>query len=162
MIHKSIANKVLSNLDSAANRLEQLAKQGKISSRVATSLIRDLDGFADRFEVTAFGKDSFKRRVSTWMSGDKDESQYMTTFDNTVKPLKVDADEPYMHTTGPSARWSDGIGTYDVDRSSTVMSRPEYNVVGQSEFSNGGKTVAQPSWPGAGKNHKASTKQWAD
>lgn len=161
MVHKSVANKVLSNLDSAANRLEALAKAGKINSRTAASLIRELDSFADRFEAASFGKDSLKRRVSTWMHGDQDEASYMKTYDNTVKPIIVAADEPYMHLSGASARW-DSIPTFDADRSSTVMARPEYNVMGMSEYSNGGKTVKQPSWPGAGKNHKASTKQWAD
>ena len=162
MIPKNIANKVLSNLDTAASRIESLVKQGKMNSRLASALVRDLDGFADKFEASAFGSDSLNRRKATLISGDADEKHYMSTFDNTVKPLVVNPERPYYHESGESARW-DSIGTYDTDRSSTVSKRPEYAVVGQSEFSNGGKTVAQPSWSGPAKKHKASgSKNWAD
>lgn len=162
MIPKNVANKVLSNLDSAASRLEQLAKEGKMDPRLASNMIHDLDAFADRFEVEAFGKDSFVRRQATLITGDADEKHYMKTFDNVNAPLVVAADEPYMHSTGPSARW-DSVGTYDVDHSSAVSNRPEFAVVGQSEWSNGGKSVAQPSTPGGLKKHKASSeKTWAD
>jgi hypothetical protein len=162
MIPKNVANKVLSNLDVAASRIEQLAKSGKMDARLASSLVRELDSFADRFEVSAFGKDSFKRRQATLLKGDADERQYMDTFDNTVKPLKVSADEPYMHESGASARW-DSIPTFDADRSSVVMNRPEYAVVGQSEFSNGGRSEKQPSMTSSLKKHKASgPKTWAD
>ena len=161
MIPKNVANKVLSNLDSAAARIESLAKSGKMDSRLASSLVRELDAFADKFEVASFGADSFKRRQATLISGDADEKHYMSTFDNTVKPLHVADDEPYMHESGASARW-DSIGTFGADRSSAVAKRPEYAVVGQSEFSNGGKTVRQPSMPQAPKHHKASSKNWAD
>lgn len=162
MIPKTIANKVLSNLDSAANRIEQLAKSGKMDARLASALVSDLDVFADRFEVSAFGKENLHRRQATLISGDSDEKHYMQSYDNVNKPLVVSADEPYMHETGASARW-DSVGTYDVDRSSTVSNRPEYAVVGQSEFSNGGKSVAQHSHSGALKKHKASgPKTWSE
>jgi hypothetical protein len=162
MIPKTIANKVLSNLDTAANRIEQLAREGKMDARLASSLVSDLDSFADRFEVSAFGSENLNRRKAALISGDSDEKKYMSTFDNVNKPLVVSADEPYMHETGASARW-DSVGTYDVDRSSAVSHRPEFAVVGQSEFSNGGKSVAQPSTPGALKKHKASgPKTWSE
>lgn len=162
MIPKSIANKVLTNLDSAAQRIEMLARQGKINPRLAASMVRDLDSFADKFEVSAFGRENLQRRQAALLSGDADEKHYMSTYDNPNKVLKSDPDEGYMHTAGPSARW-DAIGTYDVDRSSTVSKRQEYSVVDQSEWSNGGKTVAQPSWSGGAKKHKASgPKTWAD
>ena len=162
MVPKNIANKVLSNLDSAASRLESLVREGKMDTRLASSLIRDIDAFADKFEVAAFGKDSFNRRKATLISGDDDEKKYMASFNNVNAPLVTMPWEKFMHESGPSARW-DSIGTYDVDRSSTVSNRPEFAVVGQSEWSNGGKSVAQPSSPGALKKHKASTaKTWAD
>ena len=162
MIPKNIANKVLSNLDTAAGRIEKLASAGKMDPRLASKLVRDLDSFADRFEVSAYGDESFRRRKATLISGDADEKHYMSTFDNVNAPLVTDKDEAYMHEVGASARW-DGMGTYDVDRSSTVSNRTEYQVVGQSEWSNGGKSVAQPSTHGSLKKHKASTtKTWAD
>jgi len=163
MIPKSVANKVLSNLDSAASRIESLVNEGKIGARVASTLVRDLDSFADRFEVAAFGKENLSRRISTLMKGDKDEEHYMKSFDNVNAPLKVQADESYMHESGDSARW-DSIPTFDQDNSSAVMNRPEYAVVDQSKWSNDGKSVAQPSLiSGPLKKHKASgPKTWAD
>jgi hypothetical protein len=159
-IPKQIANKVLTNLDVAATKIERLAKSGKIEPRLASQLIRDVDSFADRFETAAFGKDSLQRRQAKVLQHDADE-KYMATFNNPNKPIQVEADEGYMHKVDASARW-DGIGTYDVDMTATVSERQEYAVVDQSPMSNGGKTVAQPSWKGGAKKHKASTKSWAD
>ena len=161
MIPKNIANKVLSNLDSAADRIQGLAKGGKLDPRLASELVHKLDTFADQFEVSAFGKKNLIKRQATLISGDADEKHYMNTYDNTNKVISGDSDEPFMHSSGASARW-DSIGTYDVDNSSAVSNRQEYAVVGQSEHSNGGKSVAQPSTPGALKKHKASSKTWAD
>ena len=162
MIPKNLANKVLSNLDSAASRIEDLSSQGKINPRIAANLIRELDSFADRFEATAFGADSLNRRKATWIQGDSDEKSYMDGFNNVNAPHKTDADEEYMHEVGPSA-YFDSIKTFDQDRSSVMMNRPEYAVVGQSEYSNGGKSVRQPSMTSGLKKHKASgPKSWAD
>lgn len=87
----------------------------------------------------------------------------MKSFDNVNAPLKVQADEPYMHESGASARW-DSIKTFDQDNSSAVVDRHEYAVVDQSKWSNDGKSVAQPSLKSAPlKKHKASgPKTWAD
>jgi hypothetical protein len=65
-----------------------------------------------------------------------------------------------MHKTDASARW-DAIDNFDADKTDTVTSRNEFKVVGQSPLSNGGKTEKQPSWAGAAKTHKASTKTWS-
>lgn len=161
-IPKQVANKVLSNLDLAASRIEELAKNGKLDPRLASNLVRDIDTFADKFEVSAYGADSLKRRQAAVLHGDADERHYMNTFENTVKPLKTDGDEQYMHTTGHGARWAEDVPSFDADRSSVVANRPEYNVRGQSDVSNGGKTARQPSWSGAGRKSTASAKTWAD
>lgn len=157
-IDKTVANKILTNLDAAAGRIEDLAKAGKIDPRLASSLLREIDGFADRFEIAAFGIDSFKRRVSKVIKRDPDE-MYMDTFENTVKPLKTDEDEEFMHRVGPSFN-SKGIGTYDVDRSSAVADRDEYDVRGLNEWSEG--TKKQPSWARgpAGKSTRQGSTYW--
>lgn len=162
MIPKSIANKVLGNLDQAAMKIEALAKSGKMDARLASTLVNDLDAFADKFEATAFGVDSLKRRMATLVKGDADEMHYMKSFDNVNAPLHVEADEPYMHEAGPGVRWDHAIPNFDADRSSVVSNRPEYQVVGQSEWSNGGKSVKQPSMHDGFMKHKASSKRWAD
>lgn len=161
---KKIANKILETLDSTAQQLDKLVKMKKIDPRVAASITRDLDTFADKFEVAAFGIDSFNNRRAKVYQMDADE-KYMHTFDNPNKPLKVDADESYMHKVGPSFA-SKGIGTYDVDRSSTVTDRDEYSIRDLSEYSSQTK---QPSWARgpAGKSTKQGstvpqrTKTWA-
>jgi hypothetical protein len=160
-IPKDTANKVLSNLDAAATRIEKLVAAGKLDGRVASSMLTQLDSFADRFEATAFGRESFLRRKAKVLQHDADE-KYMATFENPVKPLHVEADETYMHNAGHGARWSEDIPTFDADRSSIVTDRPEFSVRDQSPLSNGGKTVKQPSWAGAGKKSTASAKTWAD
>jgi len=157
-IEKTAANKILTSLDDAAGRLAELAKSGKIDPRLASSLVRDIDGFADKFEVAAFGADSLKRRIAKVIKRDPDE-KYMETFENVNKPLKTDADEEFMHKVGPSFN-AKGIGTYDVDRSSTVSERDEYAVRDLSEWSD--PTKKQPSWSKgpAGKSTKqGSTRQ---
>ena len=154
-IPKQIANKVLSNLDVAASKIERLAKAGKIEPRLASQLIHDVDSFADRFEVAAYGRDSLNRRQAKVLKKDADEA-YMSAFDNVNDIIKQDADEGYMKESGASAGW-ESIKNFDQDRSSTVSDRQEYAVVGQSPMSNGGKTVAQPSWHGGAKKHKQAS-----
>jgi len=161
-IPKQAANKVLSNLDLAASRIEELQKTGKLDPRVASTLIRDIDAFADKFEIAAYGAESLKRRQAAVLQGDADEQHYMKTFENPVKPLVTEKDELYMHNTGHGARWNEDVPSFDADRSSVVMNRPEYTVHGQSEFSNGGKTVKQPSMTSAPRKSTASAKTWAD
>lgn len=162
-IPKQVANKVLSNLDLAASKIENLAKSGKIEPRLATQLIRDVDSFADKFEVAAFGRDSFARRQAKVLEHDADE-HYMKTFDNPNKIIEQDPDEAYMKSSGPSARW-DAIDNFPQDRTTTVSDRQEYSVVDQSPLSNGGRTERQPSWTGGAKKHKASydlpEKKWS-
>lgn len=145
---KQIANRVLSTLDSTAEQLEGLAKAGKIDPRLATAITRDIDAFADKFEVAVYGKENLQKRASRLIQAkvvqrDSDE-QYMETFKNPIKPITTDADEKYMHTAEHGYNSTKDQGTYDVDRSSTVHDREEYNVRDLNEFSPG--TKKQPSW----------------
>ena len=91
----------------------------------------------------------------------------MNTFDNPNKVIQSDKDEPYMHSIGPSFN-AKGIGTYDVDRTSTVSERDEYAVRDLNEYAGG--TKKQPSWAKgpAGKSTKQgstvprqASKTWA-
>lgn len=147
---KKLANKVLTNLDRTAGMLEALAKDGKVDARVASKLIGDIDSFADRFQVAAFGEKalaSHKAKVAKVIESDSDES-YMKTFDNPNKVLEKDADESYMDT-------------FDTDRTTTVTERDEYQVKDLSEHADG--TKKQPSWTKGPKSHKASApaKTWS-
>lgn len=154
-IEKKLANKVLSTLDEAAEKLETLAKAGKIDARLASSLIGEVDAFADKFEAAAFGAknlESRKAKLAKVLQKDKDEP-YMDTFDNPIKPVQTDSDEEYMHKVGPSLH-SKGMDTFDADRSSSVTERDEFQVRDLSELSDG--TKKQPSWSKgpAGKSTK--------
>lgn len=150
-IDKKVANKVLQTLDDTAQRLEGLKTAGKIDPKIADGLVREIDAYADRFQVAAFGKDAFGRFVSKVIKKDPDE-KYMDTFDNPNKVVQSDADEQYMHKTPPSFN-SKGIDNYDQDRTTTVSDRKEYDVRDLSEMSTQSK---QPTWPGgsAGKSTK--------
>ncbi len=159
---KDLANKVLSNLDSAATRIEKLAAEKKIDGRVAAQLIQEIDGFADKFEVTAFGAESLQRRQAAVLKADADEMHYMKAFENTVNPIITEKDEPYMHNSGHGVRFNEDVLTFDADRSSTVVNRPEFSVLDQSKWSNGGKTTQQPSMMSAPRKSTASGKTWAD
>jgi hypothetical protein len=139
---KTTANKILTALDHTADEIENLVKTKKIDPKVASQVIKNIDSFADKFEVTAFGAKNLASRKAKVLQQDSDEP-YMKTFENTVKPLKTDADEEFMHKVGPSFN-SKGIGTYDVDPTSTVSGRDEYAVRDLSEWSDA--TKKQPSW----------------
>lgn len=169
---KQIVNKVLANLDDTATRIGALVKEGKMDARLASSIVRDIDAFADKFEIAAFGQESFnarraKMRQAKVIEHDPDE-KYMETFQNTVKPLETDPDEGYMHKMDASFNGK-AQDTYDMDRSSTVSERDEYQVRDLNEYPPG--TKKQPSWPRgpAGKSTKqgataprtASIKTWA-
>lgn len=164
-IPKQIANKVLSNLDLAADKIEALAKDGKLDPRVASSLIHDIDSFADKFEVAAYGKENLRGRMAKVLKRDPDE-KYMDTFDNPNKVIQSDADESFMHKT-PASFNSDAIDNFDADRSSTVSERDEHVVRDLSQWAD--KTTKQPSWARgpAGKStrqgtSKPSDKNWAE
>lgn len=159
---KQVANAILSKLDSTAETIETLAKEGKIEPKEAAKLIQNLDSFADRFEIAAYGESNLKARQAKVIQQDSDEP-YMKTFDNINEVLQSDADEPYMHKSPPSFN-SKGIDNYDQDRSSTVSDRDEYQVRDLSEHADG--TKPQPSWPkgSAGKSTRQGTetpKSWA-
>ncbi len=145
---KKIANRVLATLDSTANEIDQLKVAGKIDPRLAAQLSRNIDTFADKFEVAVFGPDNLNRRASKVRQArviqrDGDE-KYMETFENPVKPITTDADEEYMHKAKHGYNSTKDQGTYDVDRSSTVIDREEYAVRDLNEWSDG--TKKQPSW----------------
>lgn len=152
---RQVANKILTNLDETAGRLDALAKGGKINPKVASQLVRAIDNFADRFQVAAFGEDNLKNHQAKVIKQDSDEP-YMKTYDNPNKPIQTDPDEPYMHKVDKSFN-SDAIDTYDADRSSTVTDRKEHDIRDVSEHSDG--TKPQPSWTGGkgGKSVRSSS-----
>lgn len=164
-IEKKVANQVLSTLDKTAQKIEILAKRGRINPKIASGLIREIDAYADRFQVAAYGEASLRAFKAKVLKQDSDE-KYMATFDNPNKILQSDADKEYMHKTGPSFS-SKGIDNYDQDRTTTVSERKEYDIRDVSELSNG--TKKQPSWSGgsAGKSTKTGAtklvraKTWA-
>jgi len=168
---KQVVNKILANLDDTAQRIDNLVKEGKLDPKVASSITREIDAFADKFEVAAYGVESFKKRQAQLRQAkvierDPDE-KYMETFQNPVKPIETEPDEPYMHKAEHGYNSTKDMGTYDVDRSSTVVDRDEYEVRELSEWSD--KTKKQPSWvkgpagksTAIGSARKASSKTWA-
>jgi hypothetical protein len=145
---KQIVNRVLATLDNTAEQVKALADAGKIDPRLAASICHDIDTFADRFEIATFGKENLMKRAAMLrqakvMQRDSDE-KYMETFQNPIKTITTDADEPYMHKAEPGYNSTKGIDTYDKDISSSVIERDEYNVRDLNEFSPGNKK--QPSW----------------
>lgn len=166
---KEIANKMLATLDDTAVQIETLAKSGKIDPKVASKIVRDIDSFADKFQVAAFGEQSlsnWKQKVSKVLKKDSDE-KYMDSFENPIKTIKTDQDEEYMHTSGPSFNHKK-MDTFDADRSSSMTDRDEYLVREQSDLAD--KASKQPSWTKgpAGKSTKqgsapvkSATKTWA-
>jgi len=161
---QKLANSVLRKLDETAGMLEKLSKQGKIEPRVAAELVRNIDAFADKFQVAAYGEESFKayqNKVGKVIQREPDEP-YMDTFQNPQKVIESDPDEPYMHESGPSYN-SKSIKTYDSDDTSQVTERDEYDVRELNESAGG--TKPQPTWSGgsAGKSTKqgSSKKTWA-
>lgn len=166
---KKTANSVLSKLDQAASMLENLSKSGKIDPRLASNIVKEIDTFADKFQVAAFGEKSFRNFQAKVIQRDKDES-YMDTFNNPNKVLESDADEPYMHSTGPSFNGK-AQKTFDQDMTSTVSDMDNYNVRDLNEMAGG--TKKQPSWSrgSAGKSTRQGTeapaprrssKEWGD
>ena len=163
-MEKRLANRILTNLEHTATEIENLAKAGKIDRRLATDVVAKIDNFSDKFEIEAFGMKSFNNRRARVLQSDKDEP-YMSTFDNPNKVLQSDKDEPYMHST-PASFNAKGIGNFDVDRSSTVTDRDEYQIRDLNPHAGG--TKAQPSWNGgpAGKSTRQGSydrpeKTWA-
>lgn len=162
-MNKQLANQILTNLDETANLIDKLSKDGKLSPKVAAELTGNIDKFADRFQVAAFGEQSLKAwqtKVGKVLQRDSDEP-YMETFQNPQKVIESDADEPYMHRTEKSFN-CDSIPTYDSDDTSQVTERKEYAVRDLSEHAE--PTKQQPSWSGgpAGKStRQGSSKQWA-
>lgn len=156
-MNKIQATKILNSLDRTAGLIEKLAASKKIDSTVASQLVRTLDETADKTHIAAFGLGSFRAHQAKVLQRESDEP-YMATYDNPNRVHESDADEPYMHQMGPSFN-SKGIGTYDVDQTSTVSERDEYAVREAHPLSDG--TKRQPSWPrgSAGKSlpHQASS-----
>jgi hypothetical protein len=163
-MEKRLANRILTNLEHTATEIEKLAKAGHIDARLAAGLSEKIDAFSDRFEIAAYGEESFRARQAKVLQRDKDEP-YMDTFDNPNKVLQSDKDEPYMHTT-PASFNAKAIGNFDVDRTTTVSERDEYQVRDLNPMAGG--TKKQPSWKGgpAGKSTKVGSydkpeKTWA-
>ena len=160
MIDKKVANRVLTNLDFAAGRIEGLAKSGKLDPKLAAKLVSEIDSFADRFQVAAYGAESlenFKAQVAKVLQKDSDE-KYMDTFDKPIGIIEAESDEPYMKS-------------FDEDITESVTDRDEYTVRDIAPEANG--TKKQPSWSRgpAGKSTRqgatapsapAAPKTWAD
>lgn len=157
-IDKNIANRVLTNLDHTAAKIEKLAAAGKIEPRVAAELVRDLDAFADNFQVAAFGAEKFaahKAKVAKVLQRDSDE-KFMDTFSNPNKLIEGDSDEGFMKE-------------FNTDNSSDVTDRDEHQVRDLNEYADG--TKKQPSWARgpAGKSTRSAAqaapvkpaKRWA-
>jgi hypothetical protein len=145
---KQIANRVLHTLDSTAEQLDGLAKAGKIDPRLASAINRDIDTFADKFEIAVFGKENLQKRASRLIQAkvvqrDSDE-EYMKTFENPIKPITTDTDEPYMHKAPHGYNSTKDMETYDADISSSVADRDEFQVRDLNEYAGG--TKKQPSW----------------
>lgn len=164
---KTFANQVLATLDETASKIEAFSKEGKVDPKVASELITNIDTFADKFQVAAFGEASFnsyRQKVAKVIEKDPDEPYMKDAFENVQQPRQTDPDEPYMHKTEPSFN-SGSIPTYDSDRSSTVSDeRHEYNPRDLSEWADSPKK--QPSWTGGsgGKSTKQGStreKTWA-
>jgi hypothetical protein len=169
-MQKQLANRILTTLDNTAAQLEELGKKGEINPTVAAGLVKEIDGFADRFQVAAFGEESFNRHRAKFakvIKRDSDE-KFMDTFDNPNKVIQSDSDEPFMHKT-PASFNHKGQDNFDQDRTSTVSDRDEYAVRELSEFAE--TTKKQPSWPrgpagkstkqGATAPKKTPEKKWA-
>lgn len=170
-IPKIIANRVLTSLDRSAATLEKLVGEGKIDSKLAAALVRDIDTFADRFQIAAFGQEAFERyqarmRSAKVIQKDSDE-KFMDTYDNPNKVISEGTDQPYLHKS-PASFNSKGIDNFDQDRTTAVTDRDEYTVRDLSEHAE--STKKQPSWTRgpAGKSTKQGAtaapqppKQWA-
>ena len=154
---KQVANQILHNLDSTANTLEQLAKKGILKREAADKLVKDIDSFSDKFQVSAFGPESLKKHQAKVLQRDKDES-FMDTFNNVNEVLQSDSDETFMHKVDKSFN-ADAIDTFDQDSSSTVTDRKENDIRDLSEWAN--PTKEQPSWTGGkgGKSTRQGTEQ---
>ena len=162
-MNKQLANQILAKLDETANLIDKIAKGGKLSPKVAAELTRNIDSFADRFQVAAFGKKSlenWREKLARVDQRDSDEP-YMDTFKNPQEPIQVEPDEPYMHRTEKSFN-CDSIPTYDSDDTSQVTDRKETDVRDLNEYAGG--TKPQPSWTGGrgGKStRQGAEKKWA-
>ncbi len=167
-IDKTTVNKVLSSLDKSAENIQRLASSRSIDPKVATSLIQEIDAFADRLQIAAFGKKNFEAfkakaiaaaRQAKVLQSDRDET-FMKTFDNPNKVIESDADETFMHRTEPSFN-AKGQPTFDLDGSSAVSGRDEYAIRELSQYSDA--TKKQPSWERgpAGKSTKQGSSKTA-
>ena len=156
---KQAASKILSRLDSTANEVEKLRDDGHLNPREANELLHNIDGFADRLQIAAFGEDAFRAFQAKVIERDSDEP-WMDTFENPQKPIQTDPDENYMHTA-PGGYNSKDIPTFDSDDTIQVTERDEFEVRDLSEWAD--KTKPQPSWAkgSAGKSTKQGSKNWA-
>lgn len=166
MSNKAV-DKILAKLDRTAGTLENLKKGNKIDVQAADELINNIDSFADKLEIAAYGEKNLRNRQAKVIRQDNDEP-YMKTYDNPNKIIQSDADEPYMHST-PASFNHKSMKSYDQDSTVTVSERDEYDVRDVSEWADG--TKPQPSWnggsagkstrQGATKPEQKSEKTWA-
>jgi hypothetical protein len=114
-IDKKLAGKILARTDRSAGELDRLKNEGKIDAKLASKLIHDLDSFADRLQIAAYGEASFKAHQAKVLKKDSDE-KFMDTFDNPQKVIEGDADEEFMHKSGD-------IETFDSDDTTQVTDK---------------------------------------
>ena len=157
-------DQILSRLDRTASTIEDLKKGKKIDIKAANELIKNIDSFADKLELAAYGEKNLQLRQAKVLQQDSDEP-YMKTYDNPNKVIQSDADEPYMHQS-PASFNHKSMKTYDQDQTVTVSERDEFAVRDLSEWAE--STKAQPSWargPAGKSTHQGSTrkaeKRWA-
>jgi hypothetical protein len=89
------ANGLLTRLDRLAHTIQTRYAEWGMPFKTAKEIVNDLDRTADEIEVAAFGMGSFRKRQAEVIMRNPDEP-YMSTFENPMQPLQVDADEPYM------------------------------------------------------------------
>jgi hypothetical protein len=103
---KEEADQILNRLDRMAHTIQTNYKTWGMPFAAAKSIVNDLDKTADEIEKTAFGDDSFQRRIvevaktaaskSAEVIQREPDEPYMDTFKNPQAPVQIEADEPYM------------------------------------------------------------------
>jgi hypothetical protein len=147
---KQLANQVLATLENTANAIDGLRKARKIDPKVASSLVRDIDAFTDKFHVAAFGAAAhaaYRTKMAKVLQSDKDEP-YMKTYDGPSKVISGEKDEPYM-------------GTYDTDRTMTVTDRVEPKKPRELNQYAGGRSASEKTWAPTSRRASAPEKTWA-
>ncbi len=128
---KNFVNKVLTALDRTAEKITKIASMSNPEvSNTLMGVVNELDSYADKFQVAAYGKESFRAHQAKVICRNSDEP-YMDTFENPNKLIESGTSGEYMKE-------------FDTDNSSAVTNRDEHHIRDLSEFSGG--TKKQPTW----------------